>query len=41
MAGEKETVFAGRVKELMKENRYSQKRLCEICGITEAASAVT
>ena len=21
----------------MKENRYSQKKLCEICGITEAA----
>ena len=21
----------------MKENRYSQKQLCEICGITEAA----
>lgn len=37
MAGEKETVFAGRVKELMKKNRYSQKMLCEICGITEAA----
>ncbi len=32
-----ETIFARRVKELMKENRYSQKKLCEICGITEAA----
>ena len=32
-----ETTFSRRVKELMKENRYSQKKLCEICGITEAA----
>ena len=37
MAEVKENLFAGRVKELMKENRYSQKKLCEICGITEAA----
>ena len=37
MAEEKETIFARRVKELMLENRYSQKKLCEICGITEAA----
>lgn len=37
MAVEKENFFAGRVKKLMKENRYSQKKLCEICGITEAA----
>ena len=28
--------FARRVKELMKENRYSQKQICELCGITEA-----
>lgn len=33
----KENLFSRRVKELMKENRYSQKKLCEICGITEAA----
>lgn len=26
-----------RVKDLMKENRFSQKKLCELCGITEAA----
>ena len=26
-----------RIKNLMHENRYSQKKLCEICGITEAA----
>lgn len=32
-----QTTFARRVKELMEENRYSQKKLCEICGITEAA----
>lgn len=31
------SVFSGRVRELMKENRYSQKKLCELCGITEAA----
>ncbi len=37
MAEEKEKIFARRVKDLMKENRYSQKQLCEICGITEAA----
>lgn len=37
MAEVKENLFAGRVKKLMKENRYSQKELCEICGITEAA----
>ena len=37
MAEEKENIFARRVKDLMKENRYSQKKLCEICGITEAA----
>ncbi len=37
MAEGKETMFARRVKELMLENRYSQKKLCEICGITEAA----
>ena len=36
MTNSKETVFSRRVKELMRENRYSQK-LCEICGITEAA----
>lgn len=33
----KENTFAGRVKELMEKNRYSQKKLCELCGITEAA----
>ena len=33
----KEKSFARRVKELMEENRYSQKKLCELCGITEAA----
>ena len=37
MSEVKEKIFARRVKELMKENRYSQKKLCEICGITEAA----
>lgn len=37
MNGQNENLFPGRVKELMKENRYSQKKLCEICGITEAA----
>ena len=37
MTEEKENLFSRRVKELMKENRYSQKQLCEICGITEAA----
>ena len=30
-------IFARRVKELMDENRYSQKKICELCGITEAA----
>ena len=37
MEKERENTFSTRVKELMKENRYSQKKLCEICGITEAA----
>ena len=37
MAEAKEKIFSRRVKDLMKENRYSQKRLCELCGITEAA----
>ena len=37
MAEAKERIFSRRVKDLMKENRYSQKRLCELCGITEAA----
>ena len=37
MVNTKETVFSRRVKELMRENRYSQKKLREICGITEAA----
>jgi transcriptional regulator with XRE-family HTH domain len=32
-----ETIFARRVKDLMKKNRFSQKKLCELCGITEAA----
>ena len=37
MTDGKESIFSRRVKELMKENRYSQKKLCEICGVTEAA----
>ena len=37
MEAKKENLFSRRVKDLMKENRYSQKELCEICGITEAA----
>ncbi len=37
MEGTKEKIFARRVKKLMEENRYSQKKLCELCGITEAA----
>ena len=37
MTEEKENLFSRRVKELMKENRYSQKKLCELCDITEAA----
>lgn len=37
MSEEESTTFAKRVKKLMKENRYSQKKLCEECGITEAA----
>lgn len=37
MTNGKENLFSGRVKDLMKENRYSQKQLCELCGITEAA----
>ena len=32
-----ETIFARRVKDLMKKNRFSQKKLCELGGITEAA----
>lgn len=31
------TLFARRVKQLMKENRYSQKQICELCGISEVA----
>lgn len=37
MTNEKENIFSRRVKDLMKENRFSQKSLCEVCGITEAA----
>ncbi len=37
MEAKKENLFSRRVKELMKENRYSQKKLCELCDITEAA----
>lgn len=37
MADVTESIFSRRVKDLMKENRYSQKKLCELCGITEAA----
>ena len=33
----KTTIFSRRVKELMQEQRFSQKKLCELCGITEAA----
>ncbi|MDY5684167.1 MAG: helix-turn-helix transcriptional regulator, partial [Treponema sp.] len=37
MEAKKENLFSRRVKDLMKENRFSQKKLCELCGITEAA----
>lgn len=37
MAEVKENTFSRRVKDLMRENRYSQKKLCDLCGITEAA----
>lgn len=37
MEAKTENLFSRRVKDLIKENRYSQKKLCEICGITEAA----
>ena len=37
MADVKENLFPRRVKDLMRENRFSQKKLCELCGITEAA----
>lgn len=37
MAEAMENIFSRRVKDLMKENRFSQKKLCELCGITEAA----
>lgn len=37
MADMKENLFPRRVKDLMKENRFSQKKLCDLCGITEAA----
>lgn len=37
MADMKENLFPRRVKDLMRENRFSQKKLCELCGITEAA----
>ncbi len=37
MAEEKTKLFKGRVKELMEKSRYSQKKICELCGITEAA----
>lgn len=29
--------FSRRVRELMEKNRYSQKQLCDLCGVTEAA----
>lgn len=29
--------FVSRLKELMKEQRYTQAKMCELCGITEAA----
>jgi transcriptional regulator with XRE-family HTH domain len=37
MAEVMENIFSRRVKDLMKENRFSQKKMCELCGITEAA----
>ena len=37
MAETMKNIFSRRVKDLMKENRFSQKKLCELCGITEAA----
>ena len=37
MADVTESIFFFFFKDLMKENRYSQKKLCELCGITEAA----
>lgn len=37
MAEAMENIFSRRVKDLMKENRFSQKKLCELCSITEAA----
>ncbi|MBD5446472.1 MAG: helix-turn-helix transcriptional regulator [Treponema sp.] len=37
MADMKENLFPRRVRALMKENRFSQKKLCDLCGITEAA----
>lgn len=33
----KVSIFSRRVRELMKQQRYSQKKLCELCGVTEAA----
>ena len=32
-----DTIFQKRIRELMKEKRYSQRKLCDLCGITEAA----
>ena len=29
-------IFTGRLKDLMEENRYNQKELCELCGINES-----
>ena len=37
MAETMENIFSRSVKDLMKENRFSQKKLCELCGITDAA----
>ena len=37
MADVKENIFSRRVKNLMQEQRFSQKKLCDLCGITEAA----
>ena len=37
MAEAKENIFSRRVKNLMQEQRFSQKKLCDLCGITEAA----
>lgn len=37
MAEREGNQFSRRLRDLMKENRYSQKQMSELCGITEAA----